>query len=93
MTWTWTKHIDRGTAEAIRNPSLSAFGAVFCGFFAGLQLFYITFQDAAMSRTLITIALDCFLVVLFLTLAIERSYFLAKAIRQLRSGVSQSSVS
>jgi hypothetical protein len=86
---TGTKYIDRCTAKAIRNPSMRAFGATFLAFLAGCELTYhLTTQ---LSRSFTFAAL--FIGILFLVVAVERSYFLARAICQLSNSGPRSSAS
>ena len=90
MTGTLATYIDRRTTEIAGNPSLFAFGPLVLGFVAGIELMYLT-QDTQASRSLTLATLDYFGVVLFLALALEQSYFLARAIRQLRNDGPRSS--
>jgi hypothetical protein len=84
MAWTLANYIDRGTTETIQSPLRSAYGAAFLGFGAGGDFVYHFTKD--WPSTLTSAALDYFLIVMLLGMALERGYFLARTIRRLRSG-------
>jgi hypothetical protein len=92
MAWTIANHIDRGTTETLQNPLLSACGVAFMGFFAGGDLVY-HFTNSWPSHSFISVAGDYFIVALFLGMALERAYFLSRAIRRLQNSGPPPSVS
>jgi hypothetical protein len=84
MASTLANYIDRGTTETIQSPSRSAYGAAFLGFGAGGDFIYHFTRH--WSSTAFSSALDYLVVAILLGMALERGYFLARAIRRLRSG-------
>jgi hypothetical protein len=81
MVWTWAKYADRYTTGVTKNPSLFAFGSMFFAFEAGTRL-------KGLKQSADVLAYSSFLG--FLLVALLLSYFLARAIRQLRNSDDQS---
>jgi hypothetical protein len=82
MASTLANYIDRGTTETIQSPLRSAYGAAFFAFGAGGDFVYHFTRN--WSSTFTSAALDYLVVAIFLGMALERGYFLARAIRRLR---------
>jgi hypothetical protein len=83
MAWTLANHIDRGTTETIQDPLMSACWVVFMAFFAGGEFVYHFTKNLQSSFT--SGALHYFILAIVLGIVLERAYFLARAIRQLRT--------
>ncbi|HEX4783821.1 MAG TPA: hypothetical protein VH350_05730 [Candidatus Sulfotelmatobacter sp.] len=84
MTWTLAEYVERGVTDAMRSPTTAAFGTVFMAFFAGCLFGYRL--GAETNRSLVFAALDWLLILMFLALALERGYFLVRAVHQLQNG-------
>ena len=91
MAWTVASYIDRGTAEVLQNPLFSACGVALMGSFAGGELVY-HFTSSWPSHGFISAAGDYLMVAVFLGIALERAYFLSRAIRRLQNSAAKSPV-
>ena len=77
MAWTWwASYVERGVAGTIAKPSSIAFITVSFAFVAGAN-----FKGLKHSGT----PLDYLLVAMLLVISVQQSYFLTRAIRQLRN--------
>lgn len=82
MGWTLLAgYVGRSTTDAIKSPTTVAFGAVFLAFFAGAKFGYRLGSPTSHSSLLG--GLDWLLIALFLMLALDRGYFLIRAIHKL----------
>ena len=90
MLWTLTSYLDHRAKYVPTNPKVLVFSSAFFGFGAGAQL---VFELEEGNRSPMGIALGCLMVVLWLAMSLESSYFVLRAVRhhQDTSGSSRSS--